>query len=1377
LVLVAPDATGYKRLQIKEATILNPIHPGIWIRENVLPRGMSVTDAAKALGVGRQALSSLLNGKAALSADMAIRLERAFGADRADRNQLLRLQSEYEGGKASEQHRAVPVMGYGPSITTVRARHIEGWADRNLEARSQFAALVRRLVTSTASSLSLVDFPAYDNAERPGWDGEVDAGVATPWVPLGKSGWELGCNADPARKADSDFAQRLASVPADVRAETSFVFVTPRNWPKKKEWEQKKAALQQWKSVRALDASDLEQWIEQSLPGQVWMAEKLAIPTEGFRTLEKCWEDWSSSGSPRLTPTIFKTSIADTQATIRQWLDNSPNRPFVVAADSKDEALAFLACAMGDLRKAAVTQSDLPLVFDDVDALRKATQSSFPIIPIVTNEVAERELGSICHRLHCITVRPRNAVDSEAHILLNLLRSDDMVAALQDAGMEEEGARRLAQETGGSPTILRRRLSAIDAIRKPSWANDHKIARTLVPMALVGAWHTSSEADQKIVSQAANRDFGQIEEDLTALLKLDDAPLWSVGTYRGVASKIDVLFAIKDYVVRHDLDRFFELAHLVLSERDPALDLPEDQRWAAGMYRKVRDHSAVIRAGIEESLVLLAVYGNALFQERLGYDVNSAVVILIRKLLTPLTLEKLLSHNRELSTYAEAAPEEFLAILRKDLDSSCPAAFEILKPVEASALGGCPRSGLLWALEALAWNADRLPQVAEILARLSTKAIDDNWQNKPLNSLKSIFRSWLPQTAASVEQRLSALKLINRKYPEVGWQLCVDQFEPYSRVGDFSCRPKWRTDASGHGYSVTNRENSLFISQCVELALDWPSHTENTLGDLVERLQQLSEEHQAKLWERIDEWASKTNDEQAKAKLREKIRRFALTRTSRLKGLSTSTLTRVKAALSSLEPTDVVIRHGWLFADTWIEESRDELEDETYNHEERQLRIKAQRLVALEKIWRDQGFEGLARLLECSGACFDIGVLMKSIVPQKAGAARILLAALKHPAESFRMDAFVSGFLAASEEREVEFLAQEMKKKATAEQIARFSVCLPFKPHSWRLLDAWGEEFAQQYWTTVQNTWSRHDEKDINEIIDRLLAAERPLVAFATAQFDWAHVETSRLKRLLQATATTAPKQADRHRLRQHEVEEAFQELDRRAGVSIEEKANLEFLYIEVLHDAHEYRIPNLERQVSTSPELFAHAVGLTYKRKHPGEDPPEWKIEDPERLKSVATATYHLLRGIRRIPGTNSTGAIDATELIAWIAGVRALCGQHGREEMGDQCIGQLLSRCGPDPDGTWPCRAVCEALEAYPFEHIARGFSIGKYNQRGVVWRGEGGQQERDLAAQYKLWAERRSYEFPFAASILQGIVSSYEREGAYHDSDAKVRRRVGY
>ena len=56
-----------------------PSHPGSFIRMEVIePLGLSVTDAAKALGVTRPALSALLNGRAALSSEMALRVEKAF---------------------------------------------------------------------------------------------------------------------------------------------------------------------------------------------------------------------------------------------------------------------------------------------------------------------------------------------------------------------------------------------------------------------------------------------------------------------------------------------------------------------------------------------------------------------------------------------------------------------------------------------------------------------------------------------------------------------------------------------------------------------------------------------------------------------------------------------------------------------------------------------------------------------------------------------------------------------------------------------------------------------------------------------------------------------------------------------------------------------------------------------------------------------------------------------------------------------------------------------------------------------------------------------------------------------------------------------------
>jgi addiction module HigA family antidote len=72
----------------------NPPHPGDFIRTEIVEAaGLTVTAAARALRVSRPALSSLLNGKADLSGEMALRIEKAFGV-RMDT--LMRMQSAYD---------------------------------------------------------------------------------------------------------------------------------------------------------------------------------------------------------------------------------------------------------------------------------------------------------------------------------------------------------------------------------------------------------------------------------------------------------------------------------------------------------------------------------------------------------------------------------------------------------------------------------------------------------------------------------------------------------------------------------------------------------------------------------------------------------------------------------------------------------------------------------------------------------------------------------------------------------------------------------------------------------------------------------------------------------------------------------------------------------------------------------------------------------------------------------------------------------------------------------------------------------------------------------------------------------------------------------
>jgi addiction module HigA family antidote len=279
-------------------------HPGPYIRQNVLPTDLSVTAAAKTLGVGRPALSNLLNGNASLSPEMATRIEKAFGASS---DTLLKMQAHYDRSRAHDREPAMAVRSYAPSFMSIKAIQIEAWAERQ-EARAELAAFLRRLVISTGTELSKADFPAYENSQRKGWDGSVTAGSATPWIPLGTSGWEFGVNQDAARKAEEDYAARTKGIAPQVRADTTFVFVTPRNWPGKEAWAAAKRATGEWKDVRAYDASDLEQWLEASIPAQAWMAERLAIGAGEVQTLDACWrrellDELKGTAAPRNTPT------------------------------------------------------------------------------------------------------------------------------------------------------------------------------------------------------------------------------------------------------------------------------------------------------------------------------------------------------------------------------------------------------------------------------------------------------------------------------------------------------------------------------------------------------------------------------------------------------------------------------------------------------------------------------------------------------------------------------------------------------------------------------------------------------------------------------------------------------------------------------------------------------------------------------------------------------------------------------------------------------------------------------------------------------------------------------------------------------------------
>lgn len=92
--------------------MLNPPHPGAFIKTEIItPLGLSVTAAAQVLAISRPTLSTLLNGKADLSGNMALRIEKAFGVKM---DTLMRMQSSYDIARTRKRENKIRVQHYQP---------------------------------------------------------------------------------------------------------------------------------------------------------------------------------------------------------------------------------------------------------------------------------------------------------------------------------------------------------------------------------------------------------------------------------------------------------------------------------------------------------------------------------------------------------------------------------------------------------------------------------------------------------------------------------------------------------------------------------------------------------------------------------------------------------------------------------------------------------------------------------------------------------------------------------------------------------------------------------------------------------------------------------------------------------------------------------------------------------------------------------------------------------------------------------------------------------------------------------------------------------------------------------------------------------------
>ena len=1228
---------------------------------------------------------------------------------------------------------------------------------------------------------SQVAFPT----SLPGWDGELVSECGSPWVPKGTSFWELSCDAKVTTKANRDYSKRTTATPNTTRTASTLVVLSARKWTRKARWAKAKRDSGEWAEVRAYDANDLEEWLEQSPAVALQFGDEIGLTGPGVESIDKFWDGWSQQSDPPISAEALFVGRENARdrfiADLQRRLEAGQPEPCVVRADSGDEAAAFV-CAV------LLAQPDLSttsVVVTEPSGWRFVEQNpSLKVAVAARSETAEKPE----RRKGLVVVIPHAAGDMAGHhrsaggrdgdgdLTLERPRIDEFEKALASTGLDEAEAKRLAVSTGRSWSVFRRHRSTNPAIRKPTWL-DAPQAGALSMLCLLGGWSSRQAADKQVVSRLSGRTYEDIERDLRQLSRLDDAPVLEIGEVWTAKSPLELLDLFGGRITQDELGRFFEITRQILLAPDPELELPDEQRYAAQVYGKVRPESDVLIRGICDTLVKLAVRGGHV-PSLSAANIEGRIAIFVLELLRDADGTRWLSLSSLLPSLAESAPDAFLRAIEVSLTKAdAPVTRLLTETSGAGLMGRCWHAGLLWALELLAWAPERVTRVALVLSRLGHVQIKGNWVNSPAASLIGIFRSWLPQTAADLNQRIATLDALIAREPDVAFDLLDGLVYVHDDIGHPSARPKWRDDDAGVGHGVTRAEHDGMLVAAADRLIACSQGCPQRIARLIEKGSIFDPARVKATFALADQVAdSPAPDEDReviRSALRKKIHWHRNYDKVRGKALDNK-LHAVEHLYERLLPRDCVVRHSWLFAHGWPDlpiRIRDD------DHSKREDLRETRRVDALREIQAERGLPGVEQLAVACGNQGYVGIALAKLDLTTGNLAEWIVdrGGDLTPREPLTMT--IRGLLRASPPpRSTQLIGAVLRRGREqgwdASKIARLLVLAREEQATWEIVASSGPEVENTYWaTTDAGFWLRNHRAEFDFALQRLLEARRPRSALQVCHLDFDTVDAGLLAKMLERMLSG--EEPEGQLLDSWHIGAAVDRLEVSGEIERERLIRLEFGLIPAFGYGGEHHAKSLYQGIMSNPRMFTELLCLVYKPANAerGESPSP-------AIESAAQTAWRILHHCSRQPGTQTDGTIDRAAFVRFIDEARELARDVDRLKVCDSTLGQILAYAPADSDGTWPFEPARDVLDRAEFEDMRHGFQLGAANKRGMTSRAydEGGDQERRLADTYRSHARALRNSHGNVAAALEELARSYERDGLREDQEARLRRE-GY
>jgi excisionase family DNA binding protein len=1252
----------------------------------------------------------------------------------------------------------------GPEL--IDGTQLHAWAQTK-DAQAHFPELIRRLLASTPG-VSNISVRSGEGTSAPGWDGRADSSAAS-YLPKGSLRIELGVGKDPKGKADDDYEKRRDDATDASRADSIFLFITPRRWSNAEKWAEDRRKEGVFKDVRVLDADDLQGWLEATPAAHHWISEHLGRRPQEALTLEQWWARFQNRTQPPLPAELFMTGREGERQRLLAFIDQ-PARTVSVRAAWRSDAIAFVISVL-------MTNPDrdkvgrLPLVVMSADVWERVVAQSgrMILLPLFDDPDVAKAVENGHH-----VVMPADRDDIVVGDLITLPAPDRLgaQAALEGASITLDSAYELSALARRSMPSLVRKLAREPRFARPPWTGGAD-AEVFAPLMLVGRW-TASEHDRDLVEQIVGKPWNEIERTLLRWRNTDDPPLVLSGTEWHLASPDEAYLLLRESLTSTDLTRWRDLVTDVLVEVDPRLELPPDEQPMAQVLGKVRRYSNALRRGMAQGVALLGSVKDAeLADGATGEDYASTVV---RHVFGRANADDSGRTWHALSDVmpllAEASPNEFLDAVHDDLDGDNPLLASMFQDNHDGAgfYSSSPHTGLLWALETLSWSPDYVLSATLALAGLEAVDPGGKLANRPLASLTHILEGWIPQTSASLALKIRALEAIARQHPEVAWKLILTLWPSSHATSSPPSSPRFH-DWKPERRTVLLTEWKEFIDTLVRLASDLAASDASRWSELVDHLGSLPQDNREGLLNRLEQVAEKPKAlegdgrlllwEQLRAEVA-RHRQFADAPWS----MDEEPLVQMQAIADRLEDPERVERFAYLF--NWRPDlpDVDRTDHASYDAELRKLRIEA-----VKRTLDARGIEGLVSLAERSPVPRQLGLSVGEATDEEHQTDLIRWLDSEKP----HLLAVSAGWVVEKTHRHgAEWLSQALTDPNANNSVRRAHLVLnsPARADIWDAIEAADAGLYDAYWREARPFAVAPAEA--GRAVDELLRRQRPwpaidLLAGYTLNADQtaAALTPELTQRVLDAALEGDPNDAASQSLG-YEIGILLDYLEEH-GTDAGSIATYEFFFFALLQN---HRLPRaLYRALATDPAMFAGLV----KRVFRGKDEP--RRESSKEEQALAHHAYWILSHWNlEFPGLNDS-TLDASELRTWVRDARDELAESNRADIGDEMVGQVLARCPEGNDAVWPAEPVRDLIEEIGSTYLETGIHLGVVNGRGVTSRGvfDGGAQERALAQKYRTWEEGTAGKWRRTNRLLRKLAENYEREARQEDAEAKRRSDI--